>query len=52
MRFQFEGGGKSEAEVLRKELARVKQQNKLLRARLARAEQAGFRDAISPDYRQ
>ena len=29
---QFEMGGKSEAEVLRKELARVKKQNKRLRA--------------------
>ena len=32
MRSQFQVGGKSEAEVLRKEMARVKKQNKRLLA--------------------
>lgn len=40
MRSHFEGAGKSELEVLRKELAEVKKQNKLLRARLECAERA------------
>jgi hypothetical protein len=40
MRSHFEGEAKSELEVLHKELAEVMKQNKLLRARLERAERA------------
>ena len=40
MRSYFEDDGKSELELLRKELAEVKNQNRLLRARLERAERA------------
>ena len=40
MRCHFEGGRQSELEILRKELAQVKRQNKLLRARLELAERA------------
>jgi hypothetical protein len=40
MRSYSEDDGKSELELLRKELAEVKNQNRLLRARLERAERA------------